>query len=197
MDDVGALLFRDIEGGSIVRVRNASTQSDEVEVMSCSDAPGASFYGEQRLPTDGLGYITTRDGTTLSASVWLPGPADDGPYPTVVEYSGYTPSYPESQGFGDIFGALGYAYVGVNIRGTGCSGGSFGQCRDGGLHRLGGGGGLPHLGSDGGLPRFCGGCGLTVPGSNDCWGGDDNDLLGGYWSDGHSGRAWLLSLRQC
>ena len=57
--------------------------------------------------------------------MWLPGPADGGPYPTVVEYSGYTPSDPDSQGFADLFVALGYAYVGVNIRGTGCSGGSF------------------------------------------------------------------------
>ncbi|MEO6570936.1 MAG: CocE/NonD family hydrolase, partial [Ilumatobacteraceae bacterium] len=48
-----------------------------------------------------------------------------GPYPTVVEYSGYSPSDPESEGFPDIFVALGYAYVGVNVRGTGCSGGSF------------------------------------------------------------------------
>ncbi len=125
VDEFGALLFRGVEGGSIVRVRNAGSQTDEVEVMSRDEHPAPAFFAEQRLPTDGLGYITTRDGTTLSASVWLPGPAEDGPYPTVVEYSGYTPSDPESQGFPDIFVGLGYAYVGVNIRGTGCSGGSF------------------------------------------------------------------------
>ncbi|MEZ5295221.1 MAG: hypothetical protein R2697_02780 [Ilumatobacteraceae bacterium] len=45
------------------------------------------FYAEQRLPMSRLGYVTTRDGTTLSASVWLPRPEEDGPYPTVVEYS--------------------------------------------------------------------------------------------------------------
>ena len=49
-----------------------------------------------------------------------------GPYPTVVEYSGYTPSDPDSAGLRqDLFTTLGYAYVGVNMRGTGCSGGSF------------------------------------------------------------------------
>ncbi len=125
VDEFGALLFRDVEGGSIVRVRDALTQTSEVKVMSRGDTPPPPFYADQRLPTDGLGYITTRDGTTLSASVWLPGPADDGPYPTVVEYSGYSPSDPDSQGFSDLLVGLGYAYVGVNIRGTGCSGGSF------------------------------------------------------------------------
>ena len=32
------------------------------------------------------------------ANVVLPGPVEDGPYPTVVEYSGYTPSDPDAQG---------------------------------------------------------------------------------------------------
>ncbi len=56
----------------------------------------------------------------------LPGPVEDGPYPTVVEYSGYAPSDPgQGLGFPTLFTSLGYAYVGVNVRGTGCSGGSF------------------------------------------------------------------------
>ena len=124
-DANGALTFRDLEGGSIVRVRDDTSSSAEVEVIGFGDTPMPSFYAEQRLPVDGLGYITTRDGTTLSASVWLPGEPGDGPYPTVVEYSGYTPSDPDATGFPDLFNALGYAYVGVNMRGTGCSGGSF------------------------------------------------------------------------
>jgi len=124
-DANGALVFRRVGAGTIVSVRNAGSASAPVTVMGRDDVPAQTFYAEQRLPADGLGYITTRDGTTLSASVWLPGPAEDGPYPTVVEYSGYSPSDPDSQGFPDIFTNLGYAYVGVNIRGTGCSGGSF------------------------------------------------------------------------
>ncbi|TDT17648.1 hypothetical protein BDK89_3259 [Ilumatobacter fluminis] len=124
-DANGALIFRDLDGGTIVRVRDEASVSSEVKVIGFGDTPTPSFYAEQRLPTDGLGYITTRDGTTLSASVWLPGEPGDGPYPTVVEYSGYTPSDPGSTGFPDLFNALGYAYVGVNMRGTGCSGGSF------------------------------------------------------------------------
>jgi uncharacterized protein len=124
-DAQGALVVRRLPGGEVLAVEGERGISDEVIVMPRDAAMPASFYAEQRLPTEGLGYIETRDGTTLSASVWLPGPADAGPYPTVVEYSGYTPSDPESEGFPDILNGLGYAYVGVNIRGTGCSGGSF------------------------------------------------------------------------
>jgi putative CocE/NonD family hydrolase len=98
-------------------------------------APGQSFYDDQHLTpgwsSDGLGttsgfnLIETRDGTTLSANVRLPGPAANGPYPTVVEYSGYDPSNPANTSMATIFNSLGFAYVGVNIRGTGCSGGSY------------------------------------------------------------------------
>ena len=125
VDERGALVFRRLEGGSTFTVGDGAERSAPVVTLDRHDHPEPAFYAEQRLPTDGLGYVTTRDGTTLSASVWLPGPAEDGPYPTVVEYSGYSPSNPDSAGFPDIFTALGYAYVGVNIRGTGCSGGSF------------------------------------------------------------------------
>jgi predicted acyl esterase len=126
VDEYGSLVVRHLEGGEEYRlIYGDEAISAPFTTLQRDVHPDASFYAEQRLPTDGLGYITTRDGTTLSASVWLPGPAEDGPYPTVVEYSGYSPSNPESEGFPDIFTALGYAYVGVNIRGTGCSGGSF------------------------------------------------------------------------
>ena len=73
----------------------------------------------------GFGYVTTRDGTTLSVNVMLPGAPESGPYPTVIEYSGYDPSNPDNTTFGQLFNTLGYAYVGINMRGTGCSGGSF------------------------------------------------------------------------
>ncbi len=125
VDEEGALVFRRLDGGAAYTVGDDASRSAFVTTLDRDEHPAPAFFAEQRLPTEGLGYITTRDGTTLSASVWLPGPAEDGPYPTVVEYSGYTPSDPDSAGFPDVFTALGYAYVGVNIRGTGCSGGSF------------------------------------------------------------------------
>ncbi len=126
-DALGSLLFRQVEPGTYtVRSSGASPQSSKsVEVVGPDDLPPASFYAGQHLTAPGYGYITTRDGTTLSANVVLPGPIDKGPYPTVVEYSGYSPSDPADTTFAQLYTALGFAYVGVNIRGTGCSGGSF------------------------------------------------------------------------
>jgi predicted acyl esterase len=44
----------------------------------------------------------------------------------LIEYSGYTPADPDSPQPSSLIGsALGYAVVGVNMRGTGCSGGAF------------------------------------------------------------------------
>ena len=59
--------------------------------------------------------------------VVLPGPPDQGPYPAVMEYSGYDPSSPSTgqPQYKAMLPPSGYAWVGVNIRGTGCSGGAF------------------------------------------------------------------------
>ncbi|MEZ5383736.1 MAG: CocE/NonD family hydrolase [Microthrixaceae bacterium] len=107
------------------RVRTATALSDPVRVLAVDDVPDHGFYDSQTL-NDGFGYVTTRDGTKVSVMVRLPGPPEDGPYPTVVEYSGYSPSNPSSPQPGSrIAGLLGFATVGVNMRGTGCSGGVF------------------------------------------------------------------------
>jgi predicted acyl esterase len=57
----------------------------------------------------------------------LPGPPDKGPYPSVVEYSGYDPSSPTTgqPQYKLLAPALGIAWIGVNMRGTGCSGGAY------------------------------------------------------------------------
>ncbi|MEO7397405.1 MAG: CocE/NonD family hydrolase [Ilumatobacteraceae bacterium] len=126
-DDQGSFLWREVPAGPYYVEADGAIRavSDVVDVLAETEIPLQSFYSEQELPAGGFGYITMRDGTTLSANVLLPGPADGGPYPTVVEYSGYQPSDPGSTTFGQLFNALGYAYVGVNMRGTGCSGGSY------------------------------------------------------------------------
>lgn len=117
VDTNGSLAWREVDAGVY------SVAGQDVTVPDFDDpAPPQSFYDNQTLD-DGFGYITTRDGTTLSANVWLP--PGDGPFPTVVEYSGYNPSDPGNGTFAQLFNTLGFAYVGVNIRGTGCSGGSF------------------------------------------------------------------------
>jgi hypothetical protein len=126
IDEQGSLLFRELEPGDGYVLRTDAGDTAPFAVADPADHPDAAFYADQPLlPEGGFGYITTRDGTTLSANVILPGPADDGPYPTVVEYSGYQPSDPDSAQLAEIYTTLGFAYVGVNMRGTGCSGGSF------------------------------------------------------------------------
>ena len=77
---------------------------------------------------DGYHYLEMRDGVKLSAMVRFPdeGIYGKGPWPTVIEYSGYGPSNPASEEPGvRLARALGYATVAVNLRGTGCSGGVF------------------------------------------------------------------------
>ncbi len=124
-DANGSLIYRDVERGRHFRVAGNGTVGTAVDVASSTHAPGASFYATQHIGP-GYGYLQTRDGTLLSMNVTLPGPPDKGPYPTVVEYSGYSPSDPAApQPSTLIASALGFATVGVNIRGTGCSGGAF------------------------------------------------------------------------
>ena len=60
-----------------------------------TDAPATAPDGTQQIKP-GYGYLTVRDGITLSVNVVLPGSEKSGPYPTVLEYSGYEPSNPES-----------------------------------------------------------------------------------------------------
>jgi hypothetical protein len=130
-DANGYLVMRYVPTGTgytVRRIDSARTKaSDPVSVGRLLSKPSAGFYKGQKL-VNGFQYLKTRDGTLLSAMVRLPGPADQGPYPTVVEYSGYDPSNPQQSSTApstQIANALGYATVGVNIRGTACSGGSF------------------------------------------------------------------------
>jgi uncharacterized protein len=131
VDAYGSLVFRSLDDDRNYRLASAEGVSAPIDVLGRDEHPDAAFYAEQRLTVDGpdntgFDYVETRDGTTLGAYIALPGPLEDGPYPTVVEYSGYSPSNPfQGVGFPTLFTQLGYAYVGVNMRGTGCSGGSF------------------------------------------------------------------------
>jgi predicted acyl esterase len=130
-DENGWVVLRYIPTGygyTVRRVDSTKTEpSDPVTVTRVLTRPDRSLYTNQKLNI-GYGYLKTRDGTLLSYMVRLPGPVDQGPYPTLVEYSGYEPANPEWGGTTAstrIASNLGYATVGVNIRGTGCSGGSF------------------------------------------------------------------------
>lgn len=128
VDGNGTGFFRDLPTGpvfpTIMRDGLAIAVATPIELPDASP-PAQSFYESQDLTT-GYGYLETRDGTTLSIFVTLPGPPSNGPYPTLVEYSGYSPSNPGlDEPTRTLIPALGYALVQVNVRGTGCSGGSF------------------------------------------------------------------------
>ncbi len=133
-DAEGSMIFRNLAPGNYVVTTGSGADlavTAPVAVTAPSDAPDESFYTSQ-APIDfgdskkHYGYLTTRDGTTLAYNITLPGPAEDGPYPTVIEYSGYSPADPNAaQPTTLMMQTLGYATVGLNIRGTGCSGGAF------------------------------------------------------------------------
>ena len=67
------------------------------------------------------------EATTLHYQVLLPKDeiAGPGPYAAVMDYSGYQPGMHIWDGLHRHFTCEGYAVVGLNIRGTGCSGGDF------------------------------------------------------------------------
>jgi predicted acyl esterase len=124
VDRLGSLLFRYLASGPGYVVHDSAAGgfvSDPISVRTFDDVPDQSFYTGQTL-TAGFQYIRARDGTLLAAMVRLP--AGPGPFPTVVEYSGYAAADPDSpQASTLIASVLGFATVGVNMRGSGCSGG--------------------------------------------------------------------------
>ncbi|MCU1356233.1 MAG: peptidase [Acidimicrobiales bacterium] len=125
-DAQGAKLFRDLTPGSAYRVREGGTTSAPLTVTAAADNPPDSFYAGGSALQEGYNYITTRDGTTLAANVTFPKDGSSGPWPVLVDYSGYDPAQPgttpqEAQ----LYPYLGYVVVGVNMRGTTCSGGAF------------------------------------------------------------------------
>lgn len=132
--------------GYVVRDESADPWqvSEPFRVLDRDDHPPVSLYEGQVLNgvpwqitggvldghnvEEGVNYLVMRDGTTISAMVRFPDPRFYGepPYPTVIELSGYDPANPTAPEPGSLIaGAFGYATVGVNLRGTGCSGGVF------------------------------------------------------------------------
>ena len=124
-DAQGAFLFRNLAAGPGYTVAEGGATSDPVTVSALGDNPTQAFYNGISLH-EGYGYLPTRDGTTLSINVTFPKDGSTGPWPVLVDYSGYDPSQPgttpqEAQ----IYPYFGYVVVAVNMRGTTCSGGAF------------------------------------------------------------------------
>jgi len=149
-DEQGSYVFRLVPPGEGYVVADAGSASRGLEVFGVDESlPAQAFYDGQALQ-EGFNYIRMRDGTLLSAYVTFP--AGPPPYPTLIGYSGYEPSKPgepiplpdpfeaqrevlceqvptlcdaPSHPAGIIGGLFGFATVGVNMRGTGCSGGAY------------------------------------------------------------------------
>ena len=92
-------------------------------------AEHAAFFARRET-----GYLQTRDGVALRYSVLLP--SGPGPFPAILNYSGYDPGAIGGAAYLSDDTAMsvnldatlvehGYAVVGVNARGTGCSEGVF------------------------------------------------------------------------
>ncbi len=150
-DALGSYIFRHVPPGEGYTVKEPGIgQVSPITVMSIEGSqPDQDFYDGQTLVA-GVNYITTRDGTQLAVYVTLPGPEEDGPYPTMVNYSGYDPAKPGApiEGYESLCGTypvlcdaptdpsalisslMGYATVSVNMRGTGCSGGAYDYFED-------------------------------------------------------------------
>jgi putative CocE/NonD family hydrolase len=94
----------------------------------------ASLLGLLAVPSSGAapvatvrqtGDLTMADGTTLRYTVVRP--VNGGRLPTLFEYSGYDPGTDPDPTYIHQYveSGAGYNYIGVNLRGTGCSSGTF------------------------------------------------------------------------
>ncbi len=143
-DELGGVLFREVEPGSGYRVEAGGERSEPLTVLTQSSAPPSTSIYEQKIEPHGYQYLTTRDGTKLAIDVHPPQDVTKlitgklpsgvelpyvptGPSPTLIEYSGYGYANPEGpeNGIAMIAELMGFTVVDVNMRGTGCSGGAY------------------------------------------------------------------------
>lgn len=151
VNKLGGLIVTNLSPGSGFRFESITGGKTEAtsqfSVLSTDSDPNLPIYTSQHLHV-GLNYVTMRDGISLAETVRLPPgkTLSDGPFPTVIEYSGYAvapphslinalegkasskdPLLPDSSTIvGSVIAPLmGFATVSVQMRGTGCSGGAF------------------------------------------------------------------------
>ncbi|HVU02453.1 MAG TPA: CocE/NonD family hydrolase [Polyangiaceae bacterium] len=156
-DRLGSFIWRDVTPGDGYTVRHSDGTdvfgTPEFKVLSQTDVPDSSLYDQPLV--QGTNYVKMRDGIELAVTVRLPPGKTlaDGPFPTVIEDSGYQIAAP-----GDLLSAaiaavgsgqgvdtltdpllpststavsslilplLGYASIAMQMRGSGCSGGDF------------------------------------------------------------------------
>lgn len=129
--DLGSHAFREVTPGTGYEVvvdtdGGTETLAEDVEVFPEDYVPDQALYEDQTLsedtPDGEIEYMEMRDGTQLACRVSTP--FGDPPHPTLIMYDGYAPSVDMGE-FASIANFYGYAIVGVNKRGTQCSGGKF------------------------------------------------------------------------
>ena len=153
-DRFGSKIFRELKPGPGYTVRRRAGArvlgTSKFRVRRPGDNPPRSFFRRKKLK-EGINYVKMRDGVELAMTVRLPGgkKLSDGPFPTVVEHSGYqiaapndlfesvvgqltrgAPADPLAPASGTAVGSLiapllDFAVVSVQMRGSGCSGGAF------------------------------------------------------------------------
>jgi predicted acyl esterase len=144
-DRFGSKIFRGLHPGPGFRVKRGARLSRRFRVLRAGDNPPRSFYRRTELK-QGLNYVKMRDGTELAMTVRLPAGKTlaDGPFPTLIEYSGYQTAAPHdllgqltsgkpdplAPAVSTVVGSLiapllDFAVVSVQMRGSGCSGGAF------------------------------------------------------------------------
>lgn len=150
---LGGLVFRKLEPGPYTLVLGEPGAGGAVDSADSDDGVErveVTVLDPRVLPADfdervrgqhlgpGYGYVEARDGARLSCNVFLPDAEvwGDGPFPTLMQYSGYRDTRGDFA-VGDpaldnvlnteanIALLLGYAVVGVSLRGSGGSEGSF------------------------------------------------------------------------
>ncbi len=128
-DAQGSYLFRKVPAGTGYQVDRSGIVIGGIKVTDPDVNPGPSWYQQQvnnHPLNEGYDYLTTRDGTTLSVNITFPNDGSSAPWPVVLDYSGYDPSQPGTvPQEAAVYQYQGYVVVGVNMRGTGCSGGAF------------------------------------------------------------------------
>ena len=116
------------EGYVIRQLEGDKRETAPLRVLDVRDTPPSLLYDRQKL-VEGLNYLEMRDGTRIAATVWLPNTAQcgAGPWPTVINYDGYGSANPDDPPPSILISNLLFCFagVGVDIRGSGCSGGVF------------------------------------------------------------------------
>jgi len=144
-DRLGSKIFREVKPGKGYHVRHGGNTTRPFKVLRPGQNPRQSYYKHIKLK-QGLNYVKMRDGVELAMTVRLPAgkKLSDGPFPTLLEYSGYQTAAPHdllaqilsgkpdplapasSTAVGSLIGLqLNFAVVSVQMRGSGCSGGAF------------------------------------------------------------------------